>query len=47
MYSDYTFDGINAQKITLFNYCPLCGQELNIKTVVKQTPYITFEENKG
>ena len=46
LYVDYVFDGSNAEKIQLFNYCPLCGQELKIKPTVNLRPYITFVENK-
>ncbi len=44
--SNFVFNGDNADSVTLFNFCPGCGQELNIETEQKFVEKITFNENK-
>lgn len=44
--SDFVFNGDNADFVSLFNFCPGCGQELNIETEQKFVEKITFKENK-
>ena len=42
----FVFNGSNAEGISLFNFCPACGQELNIKATREFTEVVTFKENK-
>jgi hypothetical protein len=43
---NFVFTGLNADSVHLFNFCPGCGQELNIETHQQFTEIVKFKENK-
>jgi hypothetical protein len=44
--SSFVLTENNADSVSLFNFCPGCGQELNIETQQKFTEIVKFKENK-
>lgn len=39
-------DHDDVHRVELFNFCPRCGQELNIETEVVKRETLKFKENK-
>ena len=39
-------DQDDTHRIELFNFCPRCGQELNIETEIVKSETLKFKENK-
>lgn len=39
-------DQDDANMVEIFNFCPRCGQELNIETEIVKSETLKFKENK-
>lgn len=39
-------DQDDVNRIEIFNFCPRCGQELNIETEIEKHEILKFKENK-